>query len=580
LAQVESKVDPPAGLRCRDGRGQSASLMAWTAAILVRHFLIFALGKADIALPSSVVVHGRRGRNSNINGVYIRDSACEGRASACYRRPDHAGGQPIFLYFEGEWRLGLSPDDGSVWAFARSVSPSPLLIDRSWEVWDGQRVVQDPHLRVSDLSLIPQVLLLSFDNSLGLQQIQGVLMQQPGLWDGRPYYKHTAYQELYLLCSVAEGHWRLGPLPLQAAPGRPSGPVRPLLLSRSPATLPQEIVEPWMFPGMEALPEGAMRLTPVDGVPLPRPVAHPRHVVIEGLAAGKGVGNGVYRLVSESNGKPVYNKADAVRAASLWFARGDWRIGPSVEDGRVWAHATADLPSDASWKADDGSAEEVRILDARVAIPHSITISGTEFVQESRLCDARPVYGATLPKATGDAKEAVKVFLYFRAHESEWWLGPEVGGSECLARARGSLFHVIPPETLKWHMEAMEAMEATEVEAMSPRGWLLPESDLDIKPDEVPDISSFLGLVCSLATAMSGIALWSLRGSWITGAKKSRSHQSKSETELACVVCLEAPRQILLMPCRHVCCCKECSERLERCPMCRTETTSLAEVFL
>lgn len=30
-----------------------------------------------------------------------------------------------------------------------------------------------------------------------------------------------------------------------------------------------------------------------------------------------------------------------------------------------------------------------------------------------------------------------QVFLFFRAHESEWWLGPVVGGTECYARAAG-----------------------------------------------------------------------------------------------------------------------------------------------
>ena len=97
--------------------------------------------------------------------------------------------------------MGPSPEDGSVWpstycravllepsaafalevwAFARSLASSPLLIDQPWQdrlsvvtstatamkcrsagggglqVWDGQRVVQDPRLRVSDTSLVPQ----------------------------------------------------------------------------------------------------------------------------------------------------------------------------------------------------------------------------------------------------------------------------------------------------------------------------------------------------------------------------------------------------------------------------------------
>lgn len=52
-------------------------------------------------------------------------------------------------------------------------------------------------LEVSDLSLVPQVLDLSFGpgSPSELYQAAGVLMQQPGLWDGRPYYKHTTFQE-------------------------------------------------------------------------------------------------------------------------------------------------------------------------------------------------------------------------------------------------------------------------------------------------------------------------------------------------------------------------------------------------
>ncbi|CAK8991418.1 Quinolone resistance protein NorA [Durusdinium trenchii] len=480
---------------------------------LLRLFLLLVV-KADDALPSSVVVHGRRGRNSNINGVYIRDYACEG---PCFRRPDYAGGRAVFLYFEGEWRLGPSPEHGSVWAFAQSISSSPLLIDVHWKVWDGQQVVQDPDLRVSDLSLIPQVLDLSFaDNSPPeLKQAQGVLMQQPGLWDGRPYYKHTAFQELFLLCS-AEG-WRLGPLPL----GVGLGVRAPVLLSRSPAAVPQEILEPWVFIGhMEKLPPGAVRLRPIDGAPTHMPVSHPRHIVIEGLSAGDGAANGVYRLAPEPlNNKPVYHKVDTFRTSSLWFTGGDWRFGPSIEDGRVWAYATADLlSSDANWRSFQGQVQEVQILDAKVAIPESIFISGHEFVQEKQFCDARPVYGATLSKAsaakgndTSHSEGPVKVFLYFRAHQSEWWLGPVVGGTEFLARATGSLFQVIPRiEDLQWRVQIEEPQGRHEAEQD------VEQSDLMQTPEDL----SWPRLICSFTMAASGILLWSFRGFWSPGAAK------------------------------------------------------------
>ena len=270
----------------------------------------------------------------------------------------------------------------------------------------------------------------------------------------------------------------------------------------------------------------------MDGAPSPshwRSVAHPQHIVIEGLLAGDGAANGVYRLAPQSlNKKPVYHKVDNYRSSSLWFIGGDWRVGPSIEDGKVWAYATADvLSSDANWRSFEGEVQEVQILDAKVAIPESIFISGHEFVQEKQLCDARPVYGATLSKANG-AEESnetskgegpVKVFLYFRAHQSEWWLGPEVGGTEFVARAAGSLLQVIPRiEDLQWRVqiEPSEGWQRTNRES---------ENDYQQLDSSGEDLSwpPWIRLLCSF-TAASGILLWSFHRWWIGQATKKGRH--------------------------------------------------------
>lgn len=44
--------------------------------------------------------------------------------------------------------------------------------------------------------------------------------------------------------------------------------------------------------------------------------------------------------------------------------------------------------------------------------------------------------------------------------------------------------------------------------------------------------------------------------------------------ESTCCICMEAPRQVLFLPCRHVCCCEGCSHQLERCPV---DRISIAE---
>lgn len=608
-------------------------------------FVVAVLGLED-GLPPAVVVHGRRGPNSNINGMYIRDSSWQGQIGPCYKRAGSGERHAIFLYFEGEWRLGPSPEHGSVWAFARSSAASPLQVDMPWQVWDGQRVVQDEQLQVSDTSVVPSVLFLSLGDGtpLDIRWAQGMLLQQPGLWDGRPYYRHRAYQDLYLLCSVAEGHWRLGPLPLAGSndgstlQSTNSASTGALLVSRSAAALPQEIVEVWMNPsnvpgGFEPLPDGSVRLAPTGLGQLGSAVFHqeqlhqqqPRHLVIEGMLSGNGVANGIYRLAAETvNMRPVYQKTDALRAASLWFAGADWRIGPSLHGSRVWAYSpvAAESPlttAPGSWiSADDGQAEEVmQIMDATEVIPATLMISGVRFVQELRLCDARPVYKQEKPsesslKELGTEAANQEVFLFFRAHEVEWWLGPEVGGTECFARASGSLLTVVPEAAeLQWRQPqapkvilsqaptepkiAGHEIGSSRVSVLAstshPQGWWIgvalsgfvvvvigASCFILLAPVEAPSEEDG---IYSAAYRIAEALEWYFSGVFFSPKHSgSKKISTAMPLELACVVCLEAPRQILLMPCRHVCCCKVCAEKLERCPMCRAETTTSSEVFL
>ncbi len=146
-----------------------------------------------------------------------------------------------------------------------------------------------------------------------------------------------------------------------------------------------------------------------------------------------------------------------------------------------------------------------------MAIPERLTISGTELLQEKRLCDARPVYGVALKNET-DGTAVSKVFLYFRAHQSEWWLGPEVGGTEFVARATGSLFQVIPRiEELQWRVQIQAGIENDEVE------W----HDSEVQLDNTAEIGKTTpwSLLCSFVMATSGLLLWSFCGS-LGGGKK------------------------------------------------------------
>ncbi|XP_017033038.1 uncharacterized protein [Drosophila kikkawai] len=52
-----------------------------------------------------------------------------------------------------------------------------------------------------------------------------------------------------------------------------------------------------------------------------------------------------------------------------------------------------------------------------------------------------------------------------------------------------------------------------------------------------------------------------------------------------CVICMERSRSIVIMPCRHLCLCKQCSQQLRlrfenRCPVCRNDILSFLPVYL
>jgi hypothetical protein len=49
-----------------------------------------------------------------------------------------------------------------------------------------------------------------------------------------------------------------------------------------------------------------------------------------------------------------------------------------------------------------------------------------------------------------------------------------------------------------------------------------------------------------------------------------------------CVVCLDAEKNTVLLPCRHLCLCSTCAQipELVQCPLCRSPVESRLEVYL
>ena len=63
--------------------------------------------------------------------------------------------------------------------------------------------------------------------------------------------------------------------------------------------------------------------------------------------------------------------------------------------------------------------------------------------------------------------------------------------------------------------------------------------------------------------------------------KAVRNKLAEEEEKRNCVVCQVETKSVLLMPCRHLCVCKECSTKheLERCPLCRVHVTQKIDVY-
>jgi len=63
--------------------------------------------------------------------------------------------------------------------------------------------------------------------------------------------------------------------------------------------------------------------------------------------------------------------------------------------------------------------------------------------------------------------------------------------------------------------------------------------------------------------------------------KVSKKKLEEEEEKRSCVICQVEVKSVLLMPCRHLCICKECSERdeLQKCPLCRISIVERIHVY-
>lgn len=69
-------------------------------------------------------------------------------------------------------------------------------------------------------------------------------------------------------------------------------------------------------------------------------------------------------------------------------------------------------------------------------------------------------------------------------------------------------------------------------------------------------------------------------------ARRERKQQSRTKPrelreDQKCIVCIENPKEIICLPCGHVCLCEDCSSKIQlTCPVCRASIDNKSVAFI
>lgn len=63
--------------------------------------------------------------------------------------------------------------------------------------------------------------------------------------------------------------------------------------------------------------------------------------------------------------------------------------------------------------------------------------------------------------------------------------------------------------------------------------------------------------------------------------RRAQSRQKNVNDDQRCVVCVQNPKEVIILPCGHVCLCEDCSLQItNNCPVCRAKIDSKAAAFI
>ena len=70
----------------------------------------------------------------------------------------------------------------------------------------------------------------------------------------------------------------------------------------------------------------------------------------------------------------------------------------------------------------------------------------------------------------------------------------------------------------------------------------------------------------AVATEEAAVKMHNIEARLAAALRAAIEAREQLDDQLACVVCMEQPRSVVLRPCNHFVCCSECSGRLDCCP--------------
>jgi hypothetical protein len=62
-------------------------------------------------------------------------------------------------------------------------------------------------------------------------------------------------------------------------------------------------------------------------------------------------------------------------------------------------------------------------------------------------------------------------------------------------------------------------------------------------------------------------------------AARPKPTATESDDRKICVVCLDKPKCMLFLPCKHLAVCQDCAGRVRDCPVCRTRVQNTIHIY-